>query len=147
MGYNSQHTVMKNYLHVVMVLCSLLTTLTCSAINIIPSTYETINSTQGILVQETTINSDKSVTVVLKNINASNYDNSGEVITYAFEWYLSFKGKRVSDYYTDALRCGKTSSHTVYIWPGEVPNGYEKYITVQLGREQQKIQKNRRDDD
>lgn len=130
-----------------MLLCSIYVTLTCSAINIIPSTYETINSTQGILVQETIVNSDKSITVVFKNINGNNYDNSGEVITYAFEWYLSYKGKRVSEYYTDALRCGKTTSHTVYIWPGEVPNGYEKYITVQLGREKKKVQKNRRDDD
>lgn len=147
MGYNCQHTIMKRYALIVMLLCSIYVTLTCSAINIIPSTYETINSTQGILVQETIVNSDKSITVVFKNINGNNYDNSGEVITYAFEWYLSYKGKRVSEYYTDALRCGKTTSHTVYIWPGEVPNGYEKYITVQLGREKKKVQKNRRDDD
>lgn len=115
-----------------------------NAINIIPSTYETINSTQGILVQNTAVNQDKSITVTFKNVNSSNYDNSGEIITYSFEWYLSYKGKRVSDYYTDALRCGKTTSHTVYIWPGEVPSGYEKYITVQLGKEPKKT--DRRDD-
>ena len=128
-------------------LFSSLATITCSAINIIPSTYETINSTQGILVKGTTINPDKSVTVLFENINGNNYNNSGEVITYAFEWYLSYKGKRVSEYYTDAIRCGRTTSHTVYIWPEEVPNGNEKFITVQLGREQKKIPKNRRDDD
>lgn len=115
--------------------------------NFIPSTYVTINSHEGIIVQETTVNQDKSITATFKNINSSNYDSSGEIITYSFEWYLSYKGKRVSDYYTDALRCGKTTSHTVFIWPGEVPNGNEKYVTVQLGRERKAIKKDRRDDD
>lgn len=111
-------------------------------LNIVPAENVTINSKEGIVVQSATVNADKSITVTLLNTNA-NGDNSYD--TYTFEWYLSYKGKRVSDYYTEAIRCKRTASRTVYIWPGEVPNGNEKYITVQLGREQKK--KNRRDDD
>lgn len=112
------------------------------SLNIVPAEKVTIKSKEGIVVQSTTVNADKSITVTLLNTNA-NGDNSYD--TYTFEWYLSYKGKRVSDYYTEAIRCKRTASRTVYIWPGEVPNGNEKYVTVQLGREQKK--KNRRDDD
>ncbi|MBQ9472822.1 MAG: hypothetical protein IJU81_00265 [Bacteroidales bacterium] len=117
------------------------------SINVIPSTYVTVSSHDGITVQGTTVNPDKSLTVTFKNNNSNNYDSSGEIKTYSFEWYLSYKGKRVSDYFTDAIRCGKTDSHTVHLWPGEVPTGYEKYVTVQLGRERKPIQKDRRDND
>lgn len=117
------------------------------SINVIPSTYVTINSHDGIIVQGTTVNQDKSITVTFKNENSNNYDSSGEIRTYSFEWYLSYKGKRISDYYTDAVRCGKTASRTVHFWPGEVPVGHEKYITIQLGRERQTRERDRRDDD
>ena len=114
-------------------------------LNIRYSTYTTVKSHEGILVQGTTLNKDKSITVTFKNENASNYDTSGEIKTYSFDWYFSYKGKRISDYYSDAARCGKTVSHTAHFWPGEVPAGNEKYVTVQLGREPRK--KDPRDDD
>ena len=111
-------------------------------LNIVPSEDVTIKSKDGIVVQSTTVNTDKSVTITLYNSN-SNRDN--ERNTYTFEWYLSYKGKRVSDYFDEAIRCKHTASRTVYIWPGEVPNGNEKYVTVQLGHEPRK--KDPRDDD
>ena len=111
-------------------------------LNIVPTEDVTIKSKDGIVVQSTTVNADNSVTVTLYNSN-SNRDNERD--TYTFEWYLSYKGKRVSDYYNEAVRCKRTASRTVYIWPGEVPNGNEKYVTVQLGREPRK--KDPRDDD
>lgn len=111
-------------------------------LNIVPSEDVTIKSKDGIVVQSTTVNTDKSVTITLYNSN-SNRDN--ERNTYTFEWYLSYKGKRVSDYFNEAIRCKHTASRTVYIWPGEVPNGNEKYVTVQLGHEPRK--KDPRDDD
>lgn len=71
----------------------------------------------------------------------------------SFEWYLSYKGKRVSDYYksvflresvfADAITWSQ--SVKVWAWPDEVPVGHEKYVTVQLGREPRV--KDRRDDD
>ena len=63
---------------------------------------------------------------------------------YAFDWYLSYKGKRVSDYYSSTIRCRKTEQRTVRCWPDEVPRGYESYVTVQFGREQ--APRDRRDD-
>ena len=112
------------------------------SINIIPAENVTINSKDGIVVQNVSANTDKSVTVTFMN---TNYDRENERNTYTFEWYLSYKGKRVSDYYNEAVRCKHTTSRMVYIWPGEVPNGYEKYVSVQLGREPRK--KDPRDDD
>lgn len=112
------------------------------SLNIIPTENVTINSKEGIVVQSVSVNTDKSITVTFLN---TNYDRENERDTYTFEWYLSYKGKRVSDYHNEAIRCKRTENRTVYIWPGEVPNGYEKYVTVQLGREPRK--KDPRDDD
>lgn len=111
-------------------------------LNIVRAEDVTIESKEGIVVQSTSVNTDKSITVTLYN---SNSDRDNERYTYTFVWYLSYKGKRVSDYYIEAIRCRRTSSRTVHFWPGEVPNGYEKYVTVQLGREPRK--KDPRDDD
>lgn len=138
---------MKKVFFLIFITCALHTNAQYQQLKIIQSTYVTVNSHDGILVQGTTLNKDKSITVTFKNGNESNYNTSGEVKTYSFDWYFSYKGKRISDYYTDAARCGKTVSHTAHFWPGEVPAGYEKYITVQLGREQKPIKKDRRDDD
>ena|GEM_PF-5314480 len=110
-------------------------------LNIQESENVTIKSKEGIVVQGTIVNKDKSITVTFMN---SNYNNSGERNTYTFDWYLSYRGKRVSDYYSEAIRCRKTDSRTVYFWPNSVPAGHEKYVTVQLGREPRK--KDRRDD-
>ncbi len=111
-------------------------------INIIRAEDVTINSKEGIVVQGTTVNQDRSITVTFMN---ANYDQDNERNTYTFEWYLSYKGKRVSDYYTEAVRCRRTKNRTVDFWPDEVPKGYEKYVTVQLGREPRK--RDPRDDD
>ena len=111
-------------------------------IKIIRPEYVTVKSTQGIIVESTTVNPDKSIAVVLKN---SNICDDYEIATYAFEWYLSFKGKRISDYYSASVRCNKSETKTVYFWPDTVKAGQEKYITVQLGREPKK--KDPRDDD
>lgn len=111
-------------------------------LNIVRAEDVTIESKEGIVVQSTSVNTDKSITVTLYN---SNSDRDYERNTYTFVWYLSYKGNRISDYYTEAIRCRRTSSRTVNFWPGEVPNGYEKYVTVQLGHEPRK--KDPRDDD
>ena len=136
---------MRKLFYYFLLLCLICTsTQMCFAITIIPSQYETVKSHDGIIVKNITINDDKSLTIIFENANSSNYNTTGTYVTNAFEWYLSYKGKRVSDYYTEAIRCGQKSSHTVLYWPGEVPNGNEKYITVQLGREPKK--RDRRDD-
>ena len=104
--------------------------------------YVTISSMEGISVNSVTPNQNKSYTIVFYN---NNRGNQGEITSYSFEWYLSYKGERVSDYYQETIRCGQSSSRTVYCWPGEVPAGSERYVTAQLGR--QPAKRDRRDDD
>lgn len=111
-------------------------------LNIVEPDYVTISSTEGINVNSITANYDGSYSISLGNSNRS---NRGEITSYNFEWYLSYKGKRVSDYFQETIRCGQSSSRKVYCWPGEVPSGNERYVTVQLGREP--IKRDRRDDD
>ncbi len=104
----------------------------------------TQKSHSGIIVESITINANESLTVTFRNTNSSNYNSTGVKMTYYFEWYLSYKGKRISDYYSDAIRFGQTGTHNVYFWPDEVPKGNEKYITVQFKEETQHT--DRRDD-
>lgn len=112
------------------------------SLNVIQEDYVTVSSKEGIGITSLTPNSNKSYTVVLTNHNRS---AQGEIQSNCFDWYLSYKGERVSDYFQETIRCGKTATRTVYCWPGKVPSGYEQYVTVQLGREP--IKKDRRDDD
>ena len=115
-----------------------------NTINVIREDYVTVSSKEGISVTSVTPNQDKSYTVVLNN---NNTNAVGEIKSYCFDWYLSYKGKRVSDYFQETIRCGKTATKQVYCWPGEVPSGYERYVTVQLGKEQKPVKKDPRDDD
>ena len=104
--------------------------------------YVTISSKEGISISSITPNQNNSYTVSLYNGNTG---NQHEITSYSFEWYLSYKGERVSDYYQETIRCGQSSSRTVYAWPGEVPSGNEKYVTAQLVR--QPAKRDPRDDD
>lgn len=110
--------------------------------NFVEPEYVTKSSTNGISVNSITTNYDGSYTVNLSNDNGGSL---GYVISYSFEWYLSYKGKRVSDYFQEVIECGLSSTRKVYCWPDEVPSGNEKYVTVQLGREPAK--RDPRDDD
>ena len=125
---------MKRYL---LLLLGVVTYSTISAqsyrsLNIVEPDIYTTNSHDGIDVRSVIPKSDGSYSVELFN---SNYNNGNEVVTYSFEWYLSYKDKRVSDYYKSAIRNRKSEQKTVWAWPDEVPRGYERYVTVQLGRE------------
>ena len=122
-------------------------TLTANAQNVMENEYsrpevitEEVESEKGIIVQSTTINSDKSITATFFNRNNKDFTAGLRTFKYiyVFKWYISYKVKRVSDYYTEYIPCQQTASRTVYIWPDEVPNGYEKYVTVQLGLEPQR---------
>lgn len=97
--------------------------------------YVKVASYQGVVVENTTVNADKSITIDFKNSSPCEIP---EIATYTFEYYLSFKGKRISDYYNAAVRCKGHKTYTVYFWPDTVKAGQEKYITVQFGREQPK---------
>lgn len=107
-------------------------------IRIAPLEYNTHTSHVGIKATITPA-TDGSYDVVLYN---SNRNDDGCRTSYYFTWYLSYKGKKVSDYYENTIGCGASASVSIYAWPNEVPQGYEKYVTVQFGR-----YKDRRDDD
>jgi hypothetical protein len=76
-----------------------------------------------------------------------NGNSEGENITF----YLSYSGKRISDYYNNRVPGGYGDriygwhdgvlTLNLLPWPNTVPKGNEKYVTLQLGRE-----KDRRDD-
>lgn len=104
----------------------------------------TIESYAGIEVSDITPQNDGAYIVSLYNANY--YSHAGMYDYCAFTWYLSYKGQRVSDYYNSHIRCQSGEEKTVYAWPNEIPKGYEKYVTVQFGREQKQIVKDRRDD-
>lgn len=142
---HTKYSVMKKYLLILIFIIGAVFSSPAQAyrsLNIIPTENVTIDSKEGIVVQSVYVNTDRSISVTFSNTNS---DRENERDTYTFEWYLSYKGKRVSDYHTEAIRCKRTANRTVYIWPDEVPQGHEKYVTVQLGREPRK--KDPRDDD
>ena len=110
--------------------------------------YNTHLSSEGINVDSIKIQYDGSYLIELYNTNYNDpYDGVSYKTSYSFEWYLSYCGKRVSDYFKSTIRCRKTLIKRVYAWPGKVPKGHEKYVTVQFGRESLPIKKDRRDDD
>ena len=113
------------------------------SMRISPAEYNTIQSHEGIDVVSIAPQTNGSYVVEFYN---SNYNDSGYYTSYNFTWYLSYKGKRVSDYFDTTIRCRKSGEKTVYAWPEDVPKGYEKYVTVQFGKEQKPIVKDRRDD-
>ncbi|MBR5533058.1 MAG: hypothetical protein IKU59_07125 [Bacteroidales bacterium] len=107
--------------------------------------YNTHSSFQGINVNLIQPQTDGSFLIELYNTNYNDpYDGVSYKTSYSFEWYLSYNGKRVSDYYRSTIRCRKEELKKVYVWPAKVPKGHEKYVTVQFGREP--IKKDRRDD-
>jgi hypothetical protein len=97
---------------------------------------------QNVEIREITSLPDGSYTVIFRN-----HDNDamllGATPDYAtITWYLSYKGKRISDYYRTSVGYGNKSA-TAMAWPDVVPKGNEKYVTAQLGKEPAK--KDRRD--
>lgn len=109
-----------------------------------PPEYVQIDSFQGISVTSLSYSqASGSYTVTLMN---NNYNRTDEKNSYFFDWYLSYKGKRVSDYYSSTIFCRQTETRNkIYTWPSSVPSGHEKYVTLQFGKEKPK--KDRRDDD
>lgn len=106
--------------------------------------YIRISSFQGIEIDTITYSQSTGFTITFFN---SNYNNEGERNNYYFEWYLSYKGKRVSDYFSSSVSCRKKKTvSNIFAWPKSVPIGDEKYVTIQLGKEKSREAHDRRDD-
>lgn len=131
---NEQKLTMKKYLLFVfgILVYSSVSAQAYHSIRLVGPEYVTNESFSGIVVSSVTPQEDGSYCVEMFN---SNRNTVSEQITNSFEWYLSYKGKRVSDYFNSAIRGRSTSTKTVWAWPDEVPKGNEKYVTAQFGRE------------
>lgn len=99
--------------------------------------------------------SDVSVSKIERNTDGSYkvsfVDNSNVYLSdhneTAFIWYLSYKGKRVSDYFHSNSNGYRSFWKAGFAWPDEVPVGHEKYVTAQIGKESESIHKDSRDDE
>ena len=67
--------------------------------------------------------------------DAQNVDRAVEQYATSFKFYLSYQGKRVSDYQQANSNYKYTFTYKCYAWPGKVPSGHEKYVSVQIGEE------------
>lgn len=76
--------------------------------------------------------------------DSQNVDRAVEQYATSFKFYLSYKGKRISDYKLANSNYQYKFTYKCYVWPDMVPKGYEKYVTVQIGDEPKK--RDRRDD-
>lgn len=110
-----------------------------------PDRYSSTNM-QAILVESITPIASDANGYEIKFCDSQNVDRAVEQYATAFMFYLSYKGKRVSDYKTANSNYKYRFECTCYAWPGSVPSGYEKYVTVQIGEEPRNIKKDRRDD-
>ena len=86
--------------------------------------------------------------------DAQNVNRAVEQYATSFKFYLSYKGKRVSDYKSANSNYKYKFTYKWYVWPNIVPKGDEKYVTAQIGMEIENrncsgnttIRKDRRDD-
>lgn len=125
-------------------ICSLSYSQAYKSINIGPAPeYVTIESFAGIDINAISYSHSTGFSITFFN---TNYNYQGERNNYSFDYYLSYKGKRVSDYFSTNISCRREKTiSNIYVWPSTVPAGNEKYVTVQFGREKPK--RDRRDDE
>lgn len=77
--------------------------------------------------------------------DSQNTNRAVEQYATSFKFYLSYKGKRISEYQSVNSDYDYKFTCKCYVWPNIVPDGDEKYVSVQIGTEPRK--KDSRDDD
>lgn len=77
--------------------------------------------------------------------DSQNTNRAVEQYATSFKFYLSYKGKRISEYQSANSNYDYKFTCKCYVWPNIVPVGDEKYVCVQIGTEPRK--KDSRDDD
>lgn len=133
---------MKGLIVTIVVLISLSANAQYYPIRIAERTYTTLTSFSGIDCKSITPLGDNCYSVEFYN---NNYNEPNDITTYSFDYYLSYRGKRISDYYKMNIKCRRSETVKVYMWPDGVSNAYARYVTVQFGKEP--AQKDSRDDD
>ena len=111
-------------------------------LNIVSPEYNMHESSVGIYVRAVIY--DQSMDTYRVYFVNANHNDTDCITTYSFDWYLSYNGKRVSDYYKSVIKCQEGDIRCVKTWVKAVPLGNESYVSVQFGRE---VYKDRRDDD
>ena len=97
-----------------------------------------VSAQNGISINKIEVNVDKngipdgSYSVTFRD-NTVRY--LGQDYPNNFTWYLSYKGKRVSDYYHSTATSMSSFTVKAVAWPDEIPKGNEKFVTAQLGKE------------
>lgn len=112
----------------------------------IPAEKSTSTDVSAIFVQSIAPIAGDENGYTIEFCDTQNVNRAVEQYATSFKFYLSYKGKRVSDYRTANSNYKYRFTCTCYAWPGSVPAGYEKYICVQIGEEPSNVKRDRRDD-
>ena len=107
-----------------------------------------ISAQYGIIVERITVNSERdgiSYSVTFRDTSIRSFRDERPN---QFVWFLSYRGRKVSDYFHSAATSMGSFTIRAVAWPGEIPRGHERYVTAQLGRERTANRpRDRRDDD
>ena len=146
MGYNRQQSMPKKILSLLLLL---IVTIGASAQYVVPNFRSadryTSSNMSAISVEIITPISGDENCYEITFLDSQNVNRAVEQYATSFKFYLSYKGKRVSEYQSANSNYKYTFTYKCYAWPDMVPKGYEKYVTVQIGNEPRK--KDPRDDD
>ena len=146
MGYNRQQSMPKKILSLLLLL---IVTIGASAQYVVPNFRSadryTSSNMSAISVEIITPISGDENCYEITFLDSQNVNRAVEQYATSFKFYLSYIGKRVSEYQSANSNYKYTFTYKCYAWPDMVPKGYEKYVTVQIGNEPRK--KDPRDDD
>ena len=147
MGYNRQHVMPKKLIYVLLLLMATIGVHAQSAY-VVPNFRSadrcTSSNMSAISVEMITPISGDENGYEISFRDSQNVDRAVEQYATSFKFYLSYKGKRISEYQSANSNYKYTFTYKCYAWPGMVPKGNEKYVTVQIGTEPKK--RDRRDD-
>ena len=148
MGYNRQYFMPKKLIYVLTLLMVTMGVRAQSAYvvpNIRSADRYTSSDMSAISVEQITSISGDENGYEITFRDSQNVNRAVEQYATSFKFYLSYKGKRISEYQSANSNYKYTFTYKCYAWPGMVPKGNEKYVTVQIGNEPRK--KDPRDDD
>ena len=147
MGYNRQQSMTKKSFNILLFLMVAIGTSAQSAFwtpNFRSADRYTSDNDKYISVIRVTPISGDANGYSVEFQDSQNVDRAVEQYATSFKFYLSYQGKRVSDYQQANSNYKYKFTYNCYAWPGKVPNGHEKYVSVQIGGEPKKT--DRRDD-
>lgn len=147
MGYNCQNAMYKVLFIIFLFLAVAIGTHAQSAYSVpnfrSADRYSSSNMNAISVESITPINGDANG-YEIKFCDSQNINRAVEQYATSFKYYLTYKGKRVSDYQSANSNYKYQFICTCYVWPGSVPAGHEKYVSVHIGGEPKKT--DRRDD-